>query len=378
MRIAEIARPAPAEGALVRFVPLFIPNRLMRRFRIRDSSMVLMLTGLILLSAGCRPDGDRRVESGSEGLIPVVLQTDWFPQAEHGGFYQALVRGYYRDEGLAVEILPGGPGAMIKHKVSQGAAQFGMNRSDDIIVAVDRGLPLVMAFAVMQRDPQILMMHPGHAAENFRDLDGRTLVASPGLNWIAFLERRFGIRLNVQPHTYGLSHFLNDPTLIQQGFVTNEPYYLRQHGLDPAILMLSDSGFEPYHVIFTNKVYAEEHPETVAAFARATVRGWRDYLEGDPTEAFRLIAERNPRMTPDFLKFSRDTLISLHLVAGDPARADMIGRLDPARIQREIDQLREMDMVGGELRVESVMLMAEPAGSTPSGPDFDHNLDLDR
>ena len=248
----------------------------------------------------------------------------------------------------------------------------------DIIVAVDRGLPLVMAFAVMQRDPQILMMHPGHATDNFRDLDGRTLVASPGLNWITFLERRFGIRLNVQPQTYGLSQFLNDPTLIQQGFVTNEPYYLRQHGLDPAILMLSDSGFEPYHVIFTNKIYAEEHPDIVAAFARATIRGWRDYLEGDPTEAFAMITARNPRMTSDFLNFSRDTLISRHLVTGDPTDADEIGRLDPARIQREIDQLRELGMVGDELRIDAVMLMADPADLARSNPDLDHDLDLDR
>ncbi|MEZ5276280.1 MAG: ABC transporter substrate-binding protein [Opitutaceae bacterium] len=343
-----------------------------------DRPAISLLLGLILILSGCRPDRAGLDGIKTDGLIPVVLQTDWFPQAEHGGFYQALVRGYYIEEGLAVEILPGGPGAMIKHKVSQGMAQFGMNRSDDIIVAVDRGLPLVMAFAVMQRDPQILMMHPGHAAEDFRDLDGRTLVASPGLNWIAFLERRFQIRLNVQPHTYGLTHFLNDPTLIQQGFVTNEPYYLRQHGLDPEILMLADSGFEPYHVIFTNRVFASEHPDTVAAFARASIRGWRDYLEGDPTEAFAMITALNPRMTSDFLSFSRHTLIARHLVTGDSSGEDGIGRLDPARIQREIDQLRELGMVGEGLRIDSVMLTTDPAGLTGSGPDLDHDLDLDR
>jgi len=274
-----------------------------------------------------------------------VLQTDWFPQAEHGGFYQAQVHGFYADEGLAVEILPGGPGAMIKHKVVQGLAQFGMNRSDDIAVAVERGLPLVMAFAVMQQDPQALIMHPEQAASNFPDLDGRTVVASPGLNWIAYLERRYSIRLNIQPHTYGLTHFLKDPTLVQQGFVTNEPFYVRQHGVEPAILMLSDSGYEPYHVVFTNRRYAAEHPEVVEAFTRASIRGWIDFLSGDPTEAFRVIAESNPQMTPEFLNYSRDTLIDRELVTGEGGGLRRVGRLDGVRIQLEIEQLRELGIL---------------------------------
>lgn len=336
---------------------------------------------LLLFSAGCGSDPEDRTAAKSTDLVPVVLQTDWFPQAEHGGFYQALVRGFYQEEGLAVEILPGGPGAMIKHKVSQGTAQFGMNRSDDIVVAVDRDLPLVIAFAVMQRDPQVLMMHPDHAVADFPDLDGRTLVASPGLNWIAFLQKRYGIRLNVQPHTYGLTHFLNDPTLIQQGFVTNEPYYLRQHGLDPVVMMLSDSGFEPYHVIFTNRRYAAEHPATVAAFARASIRGWRDFLEGDPTAAFAAITELNPRMTTDFLHYSRDILIARNLVTGNGSGMAGIGRLDPDRIRREIEQLRELGMVGPDLQMTDVMLspgVGFSAGAPASGAELDDDLDLHR
>lgn len=290
------------------------------------------------------------------GLTPVVLQTDWFPQAEHGGFYQALVRGFYADEGLAVEILPGGPGAMIKHKVVQGMAQFGMNRSDDIAVAVERGLPLAMVFAVMQRDPQALVMHPEQAAPDFSALDGRTVIASPGLNWIAYLERRYSIRLNVQPHTFGLTHFLKDPSLVQQCFVTNEPFYIRKQGIEPAVLMLADSGFEPYHVVFTHQRFATENPALVRAFTRASIRGWIDFLTGDPQEAFVLIAGKNPQMTPEFLTYSRDTLISRGLVTGGTDSMDRVGQIDPARIQREIDQLLDLGILEETRRAEDIMV----------------------
>lgn len=309
----------------------------------------------MLVLVGCGRKSDSSEPTVASGLVPVVLQTDWFPQAEHGGFYQALVRGYYAEEGLVVEILPGGPGAMIKHKVVQGMAQFGMNRSDDIAVAVERGLPLTMVFAVMQQDPQALVTHPEQAVTDFSDLDGRTVVASPGLNWISYLERRYAIRLNIQPHTYGLTHFLKDPSLVQQCFVTNEPYYIRQQGIEPAVLMLADSGYEPYHVVFTNRTYASEHPAVVRAFTRASIRGWIDFLQGDPGDAFRLIAERNPQMTPEFLAYSRDTLLSRELVTGEGGRMDRVGHLDPVRIQHEIEQLRELGILEEPRRAEDLM-----------------------
>ncbi len=310
----------------------------------------------LVLLGGCAPDPEIRQRESASDLYPIVLQTDWFPQAEHGGFYQADARGFYSEEGLMVEILPGGPGALIKHKITQRQAHFAMNRSDDVLVAVDRGLPLIMVFAVMQRDPQALMMHSSHAVSGFRDLDGRTVIASPGLNWISFVERQYSIRLNIQPHTYSLTHFLKDETLIQQCFVTNEPYFVRQHGADPVVLMISESGYEPYHVVFANREFAREAPDRVAAFYRASRRGWVDYLEGDPTPAHSVIMARNPNMTPEFLDYSRRTILERNLVTGDPAKGDELGRIDPVRLQAEIDRLREFGMIEGPLTAEEVVV----------------------
>src|SRR5204862_7323105 len=113
---------------------------------------------LAVLTMGCERR-ERAQPPADGGLRRVVLQTDWFPQAEHGGFYQAAAKGLYARAGLEVEIWPGGPGAGIKLKVASGEADFGMNRSDDMIVAASRGLPFVMVAATMQHDPQALMVH---------------------------------------------------------------------------------------------------------------------------------------------------------------------------------------------------------------------------
>jgi NitT/TauT family transport system substrate-binding protein len=313
----------------------------------------------IVLLSGCRRDSGTELRKSSSGLFPIVLQTDWFPQAEHGGFYQAAARGFYSDEGLKVEILSGGPGALIKQKITQRQADFALNRSDDILVAIDRGLPLIMVFAVMQRDPQALMMHPSHAVSGFSELDGRTVIASPGLNWITFVERQYSVRLNIQPHTYNLAQFLKDESLVQQCFVTNEPFYVGQHGIEPVVLMISGSGYEPYHVVFTHRDFAREEPDRVRAFTRASLRGWTDYLEGDPSPANQLITSRNPQMTPELLAYSRQTMIKRRLVTGDPSKGDELGRIDPDRLRGEILRLMELSMIDQPLRTEVVFFESE-------------------
>src|SRR5579863_3659907 len=111
---------------------------------------VLIFGSLSVL--GCqRPAGDG-------GLTKVVLQADWYPQPEHGGFYTALAKGYYKDEGLDVTILPGGPYVSMEQQVASGGAQFGMGSSDKTLESVSAGLPILAVAATMQRDPQGIMI----------------------------------------------------------------------------------------------------------------------------------------------------------------------------------------------------------------------------
>src|SRR6202030_997455 len=105
---------------------------------------VLVFAGFFVL--GCRrPAEDSR-------LTKIVFQADWYPQPEHGGFYTALAKGYYKDEGLDVTILPGGPYVTVEQQVSAGAAQFGMGSSDKVLEANSQGQSLVAAAATMQHD----------------------------------------------------------------------------------------------------------------------------------------------------------------------------------------------------------------------------------
>src|SRR3954451_22577660 len=121
---------------------------------------------------------DAAKAAGEAGkLVKIKFQTDWFPQPEHGGYYQALAKGYYAAEGLDVEILPGGPNAQVMATVATGRAYLGMTNGGDVIVAIARGVPIKMVGAEMQRDPQGILFHTEHPLKTLQDLQGRTLMA---------------------------------------------------------------------------------------------------------------------------------------------------------------------------------------------------------
>ena len=275
----------------------------------------------------------------------IVLQTDWFPQPEHGGFYQALAKGYYREAGLEVDILPGGPNAMSTQKVLKGTVQFAMNRADTIYSLASRDVPVELVMATLQHDPQAILLHASNPINSLEELDGERVMAIPGLTWIKWLEARYGIKLEIIPHDFGLERFLNDPSFIQQCLLTNEPFYVRQAGVEPKVIPLRRSGFDPYHGIYCLKSYAEQNPEAVRAFVEASVRGWKDFILNDPSPALRLIAERNPKMNQAFMDYCVETLRQQNLVTGEDPEGGQVGQLDPDRLDAMTREMQRLGLV---------------------------------
>lgn len=313
---------------------------------------VLQFSVIALALIGC---GRKAAEpSVAPGLVKIRFQTDWFPQPEHGGYYQALARGFYAAEGLDVEILPGGPNAQVKQQVALGQAELGMTNGDDVIVAVARGLPIRIVAAEMQRDPQGILFHETHPLRRLEDLQGRTLMAGSVSTWLDVVRRKLGVEFNQMPLVGDLARFMNDPTLLQQCFVTNEPYFARQRGARVGALLIAGDTYEPYRVMFAGNTYLAEHPDLVAKFVRASVRGWVDYLTGDPAPGNALIAAKRPDLTPEFMAYSIRAMNEYRLVLGDPAKGEHAGQITASRLQKQIALLREIGVLDQPVTVADV------------------------
>jgi NitT/TauT family transport system substrate-binding protein len=309
---------------------------------LRGSCGVILIT---LSIAGCRKE-----TADTSGLVHVKFQADWYPQPEHGGFYEALAKGYYRQEGLDVTILPGGPYVNTEAQVATGSIQFAMQSSDHMLEAIaNADEPLLAIGATMQRDPQGIMVHAESPVKSWADLNGHTVAVRAGATWWEFLVAQYHLdRVHEIPLTYSVANFVRDPNYIQQCFLTSEPYFAERAGSPTRVLLNSDAGFSPYRVFFTSTGYAHDHPDIVAKFTRASIRGWRDYMQ-DPTAANKLIESLNPAMSRDWAAYSYAALKKGNFVTGDDPSGAQVGQFDPARWTKMYQQLRALHVLNREI-----------------------------
>jgi NitT/TauT family transport system substrate-binding protein len=278
-------------------------------------------------------------------LFPITLQTDWYPQPEMGGFYEAQLQGLYKAQGLDVTIAPGGPAVVGEQEVAVGDAQFGMGSSDLVLVDVSRGVPIVAVAATMQQDPQAVMVHADSPVHDFADLEGRTVAVRPGSIWFEYLLKRYNLK-NVReiPATYSIANFLEDPNYIQQCFITSEPYFAGKGGAKVRTLLVNATGYQPYRVFFTSRRFLAEHSDVVAKFVRTSIEGWRDYLQ-DPAQVDREIARLNPAMSPEQMQFSIETLKSGNFIDGDGSADSHLGHFTAERWKTTYQQLLDLKVI---------------------------------
>ena len=285
------------------------------------------------------------------GATPVRLITDWYPQPEHGGFYQAMLKGYYRDAGIDIEIMPGGPNTFAVQRVAMGRAEFGMGSGDDVLTANDRGIPIVAVGMTMQNDPQGVMVHESSPVRSLADLENHTVAVVPGTAWFPYLVRKYGFKnLREVPHTFSVGSFVKDPNYIQMCFITSEPYFAQLQGARPRVLLIRDSGYAPYRVFFTRREFLQKNEAVVRAFVAASLRGWREYL-ADPAAVNQELSRRNPELTKAKMEYSVRVLAEQKFVLGDPAKGEVHGRMLATRWQAQYDLLRDLKVIRGDFKL---------------------------
>jgi len=297
--------------------------------------------------------------AAAEAPRKLIVQLDWMAEPEHGGFYQAQARGFFREEGLDVTLLPGGPGAHVMPSVATGKADIG--QADDVgtLMQQAEGMPFVQFAAVFQDDPAGILVHADSPVRTFEDLQGRTIIARPSWPFLEFLKRKYNLKVNVVAQNFSSAAFLGNKEALQQGYYIAEPFHItKTGGKMPRFLATWDAGYRGYAVLITSRKFARERPADLRAFTRAYLRGWRDYLEGDPAPAHALMKNANSSNTDEFMDFSRRMIISDRLVTGRDADGgpDRIGRLEPARFARQIAMLEELGLIAkGKLSADRVM-----------------------
>ena len=270
-----------------------------------------------------------------------TYMTNWYAQAEHGGFYQAVAEGSYQKHGLDVTIKMGGPQVNITQMMAAGQADCIMGSSDIQMMQVrEGGVPVVTVAAFFQKDPQVLIAHED--VTKFEQLKGKTLLigAQAQRGYWPWLKAKFGLTdEQTRPYTFNIQPFVADKNAAQQGYLTSEPYAIQKAGVKANVLMFSDHGFPAYATtVSCMDKTVKDRSKQVAAFVKASAEGWKSYL-ANPAPANALIKKDNPNMTDDQLAYSVAKLKEMGMITGGDAAKLGIGVITDTRAKASYDFL---------------------------------------
>ncbi|MDG9924976.1 MULTISPECIES: GGDEF domain-containing protein [unclassified Pseudomonas] len=248
----------------------------------------------------------------AEELRPVSLQLKWRHQFQFAGYYLALERGYYRDAGIDLRILPWRPGIDAMDEVQAERADFGIAGSE-LVLAHVQGRPLVSLAVIFQHSPAVLFARRAAGIGSVHDLPGKRVVlhdaeAEP----FAYLQHEGIARdslVRVPPMDDQLQALLEGRVDVISGYSTDEAYVLQQQGLDYIEMTPRAAGIDFYgDALFASERLLRGDPALVEAFRAASLHGWREAF-ADVEGSIALIRQRYaPELSEGKLRFEAEQM----------------------------------------------------------------------
>ena len=289
-------------------------------------------------------------EPFSGSVASVRLQLKWRHQFQFAGFYTALEKGYYREAGFDVTILPATPGTDPVETVLKGGADFGV-ASSELVLRYAKGDPVVVLATIFQHSPLTLFVRRDAGIDTVHDLAGHKVALAPWETEIfAYLKREQVPldRLQLVQHDYTVDTLVQGRVDALAGYETDESYYLQQSGGRYRQFTPRSSGVDFYgDTLFTSRAMVTRHPEWAEAFRAASLRGW-EYAIAHHEEISALIhAKYAPDLPMEKLRFEADRMTPL-------MRPDLVelGHSHVRRWQHILDVYRELGLAPASATID--------------------------
>lgn len=302
--------------------------------------------------AGCLAAANAAYAGGH--LTSVTFGTNWVAQAEHGGFYQSVADGTYAECGLDVTIVPGGP--QVNNRALLLAGRIDFHMGGDLLQAfnaVKEGVPVVSVAAIFQKHPQVIVAHPGEA-ESWDDLKDLTLLIGDNgfQSYYQWMMAAHGFTAEQrEPYTFNPAPFLADSRKGMQGYLSSEPFLVeKEGGFTPNVFLIADAGYSTYAT--TIEAMADtiaNRPEEVKCFVEGSIKGWYNYLYGDPSAANELIQAANPEMGGDKIAYAIEKMLENGIVDSGDALDKGIGVITDAKVEDFFNKMVEAGVIESDI-----------------------------
>lgn len=285
----------------------------------------------------------------------VVFGTNWLAQAEHGGFYQAVADGTYAACGLDVTIQPGGPQVNNRALMIAGKVDYHMGGNLlEAFSAVQEGIPIVAVAAAFQKEPQVILTHPGKA-KTFEEIKKLPTIFIGDQGFASFYQwmiNSYGFTAEQRvPYTFNAAPFIADTESAMQGYLSSEPFFVeKEGGFVPDVWLIADAGYSTYSTLIeTMSDTVATKPEQVTCFVDGSIKGWYTYLYGDNTAANAMIQKDNPEMTDEAIAYAVAKMKEAGIVVSGEAETLGIGVMTDAKVKDFFDKMVVAGVVSGDI-----------------------------
>lgn len=313
------------------------------------SRVLVLACSLLCILVACSPRSEPTPQR------EVRVQLDWTHQAQWAGFYAAEKNGYYSAESLSVSLIPRtDPTIDALSDIADGKAQFGTTNGIVAGAARSRGIPILAIAAIYRRNAQVFMTLSGSGISSPQDFAGRT-IRSMSLE-DAVISSAMMKRVGLDPATveqvdagHDMTPFFEGQIDIWPGSLTDEVLYVREQGYNINVILPQYYGVHQYGmVLITSDMYAQEEPELVTRFLRATLKGWQWAIE-NPEDAALLSLEYDPSLSPGReIELLRASVPLIH--TGE----DQIGWMRPDVWQSTAEMLVEQDILSAPVGLDQL------------------------
>lgn len=277
--------------------------------------------------------------------VKASLRLKWLTQAQFAGFYYALNKGYYKDEGIDLTINPGGPNILAENMVASGADTFGLSGgSDSVFASVDKGLPIVSVGVSHQVTPFAFVVKADSPIKTLQDFQGKKVTTwFTGANYVLLgMLAKAGIdsgKVNMQPQQVTMTPFINGDVDVATATVYNEMWVVndRLGAKNVRLFRAEDYGVTfPRDTLIVSRETARNKPELVKGFLRASIKGWREAM-ANPKEAVDMVMKISPTLN----RAQQESMLTeaYKLMVAGKGKTEGLFHIDPAALQSAHDIL---------------------------------------
>lgn len=331
----------------------------MAALRLWRERRALTITGALIASvvllAGCgsssKPSGSKASAESAKEPTALKVVLAWYPTPEYGGIYTAVNQGFFEEEGLKVEIKPGGPEVSATQVVGSGQAEIGfLNNDESLMQARQDGIEVTEFATTYEKYPEGLEYQKSHPISKLSEANGKTISMVTGSVDYEWLQHKYGLSNKTTPYSYAT--FAHDPTSLLLGYVTDDVPTLAAQGIKIGYVPISESGLEPYaDVLFAKSSYVSEHEAMLKKFLAAIAKGWQYYrTHYEQINKVIFEAEKNtPLSTDNAISKAQEPFIY-----GGASETTGIGSIESSRVQSTYEKLRSLGVIKKTMKVQEI------------------------